>query len=142
MNRGAKGALLFLALVLVLAATPSGVSACGGRTATIADNPKALGGRPVPWQGGLTYYEDGRSGVVLPASAVKISSALAEAIARRYLERTYGRYEHLEFEAFTLEILIRIGERSRVSIYHPPLLPVPGGGSRHGRGTGGHEIQR
>jgi len=44
MNRGAKGALLFLALVPLLAATPSGVSACGGRTATIADDPKVLGG--------------------------------------------------------------------------------------------------
>ena len=57
----------------------------------------------MPWQGGITYYEDARGGVLLPAGAVKISSALAEAIARRYLEKTYGRYEHLEFEAFTFE---------------------------------------
>lgn len=103
MTRAVRGTMLFFGFWVSVAAAPGMASACGGRTATIAEDPKALGGRPIPWHRGITYYEDGRGGVILPASAVKISSALAEAIVLRYLRKTYGQYEHLEFEAFTFE---------------------------------------
>lgn len=117
MSRVSKATVCWLSVAMTVAVAPRGVSACGGRTTTIAEDPKALGVREVPWRGGITYYEDAQGSVVLPASAVKISSALAEAIARRYLEKTYGRYEHLAFEAFTFE------HGSFVYMYH---ADVPG----------------
>lgn len=89
-------------LLAVLAGAPS-VEACGGRTATIAADPAALGGTPGRTADGTPYRERADGGVTVGAAEVQISSALAEAIAARYLADRYGRFSHLEFEAFTLE---------------------------------------
>lgn len=97
-------AALTAAMATVLA-VPSGAEACGGRTAYILDDMTALPGDAVEARasGGHAYYVAREGHVLLRAKAVKISSALAEAIARRYLAKTYGALRHLEFEAFTFE---------------------------------------
>jgi hypothetical protein len=77
--------------------------ACGGVTATIADDPKAFGAKTESGPGGTTLHFDKSGNVYVAANEVKISSALAEAIAKRYLDNKYKRYEHLEFEAFTYD---------------------------------------
>jgi len=77
--------------------------ACGGVTATIADDPKALGGKERQDHRGVSFYQLADGSVLLPASAVRVESALAEAIARRYLEKTHPKYGHLEFEGFTYD---------------------------------------
>jgi hypothetical protein len=77
--------------------------ACGGVTATIADNPKPLGVKTESGPEGTTLHFDKSGKVYVAAEEIKISSALAEAIAKRYLDKTYKRYEHLEFEAFTYD---------------------------------------
>lgn len=83
---------------------PSGpAEACGGVTAYIADRPDSLKGATPESLGGAVAYRLPDGSLALPASEVKIGSALAEAIARRYLERRYRRARHLEFEAFTFE---------------------------------------
>jgi hypothetical protein len=94
----------------VLAGLVSGVlltsgwaEACGGVTTFIADRPETLTGAKRENVRGTVYYELSDGSLALPASEAKISSALAEAIARQYLDRKYGRYEHFEFEAFTYE---------------------------------------
>ncbi|MBI2878128.1 MAG: hypothetical protein HYY19_00205, partial [Candidatus Rokubacteria bacterium] len=46
---------------------------------------------------GVSFYQLADGSVLLPASAVRVESALAEAIARRYLEKTHPKYGHLEF---------------------------------------------
>lgn len=99
---------LVVALAVTMAAglaLPSGAEACGGRTAYILDDTKALPRDSVEARGpgGIPYYVAREGHVLLPAKAVKVSSALAEAIARRYLAKTYGAVRHLEFEAFTFE---------------------------------------
>jgi len=83
--------------------TTGSASACGGVTTFIADRAEALKGARRQQLQSLLYYQVPDGSLALPASEVKISSALAEAIARRYLDQTYGRYEHFEFEAFTFE---------------------------------------
>jgi hypothetical protein len=95
-----KAALLGL-LVLIL--HPASSLACGGVTATIADDPQPLGVRTEQGPGGITLHFDKRGNVHVAAKEVKISSALAEAIAKRYLEKKFKRYEHLEFEAFSYD---------------------------------------
>lgn len=95
-----------LAVVGVLAATafaPAVAIACGGVTATIADDPRPLGVRTMTGPDGLTLYADQAGNVYVAAADIKISSALAEAIAKRYLTRRYSGYSHLEFEAFTYD---------------------------------------
>jgi hypothetical protein len=94
-------ALLGLTLVGLLGAKP--VEACGGITAFIADDPKAFGVRPATGPGGITFYYDKEGNALLPASVVKVESALAEAIAKRYLDKKYGKYGHLEFEGFSYD---------------------------------------
>lgn len=79
------------------------VSACGGVTATIADDAHAFGVRTQSGPGGTTLHFDKAGKVYVAAKDIKISSALAEAIAKRYLDKKYKRYEHLEFEAFTYD---------------------------------------
>jgi hypothetical protein len=79
------------------------VFACGGVTATIADDPQSFGIRTESGPGGTTLHFDKSGNVYVAAKDIKISSALADAIAKRYLEKTYKRYEHLEFEAFTYD---------------------------------------
>jgi hypothetical protein len=83
--------------------TPAVAEACGGVTAYIADRPEAVKGAKQEKLGGTVYYVLRDGSLALPVSEVKISSELAEVIARRYLDRKYGRYEHFEFEAFTFE---------------------------------------
>jgi hypothetical protein len=87
-------------LVLFLSNT---THACGGRLATIAENPEKIAARVETGPSGNTYYLDGRGDYLLDARQVKISSGLAEAIARKFLERTYPGAQELEFEGFTFE---------------------------------------
>lgn len=77
--------------------------ACGGVTATIADDPQSFGNRTESGPAGVTLHIDEAGNVHVAAKDTKISSALAEAIAKRYLEKKYKRYEHLEFEAFSYD---------------------------------------
>lgn len=79
------------------------VLACGGVTATIADDPRSFGARTESGPGGTTLHFDKSGNVYVAAKEIKISSAAADAIAKRYLEKTHKRYEHLEFEAFTYD---------------------------------------
>ncbi|MCH7769098.1 MAG: hypothetical protein IH828_09255 [Nitrospinae bacterium] len=88
------------ALVLFL---PHTTHACGGRLATIVENPEKIAASVETGPSGKTYYLDSRGDYLLDASQVKISSGLAEAIARKFLERTYPGAKELEFEAFTFE---------------------------------------
>src|SRR5918996_969897 len=94
-------ALVFGVLLPLL--IPDRASACGGVTATIADDPKPFSTKTESGPGGITLHFDGAGKVYVAAKDVKISSALAEAIAKRYLEKKYKSYEHLEFEAFTYD---------------------------------------
>lgn len=94
---------MFLLAFLFALADPRSVFACGGVTATIADDPKPFGIRVESGPGGVTLHFDKAGNVHLAAKDIRISSALAEAIAKRYLDRKYGRYEHLEFEAFSYD---------------------------------------
>ena len=77
--------------------------ACGGVTATIAESPRTFGARTESGPGGTTLHFDKSGKVYVAAKEIKISSALAGAIAKRYLEKNYPHYEHLEFEAFTYD---------------------------------------
>jgi hypothetical protein len=79
------------------------VEACGGVTATIADDPKALGLQTAPGPGRIALYYDRAGNVYVAAADIPISSALAEAVAKRYLQKRYGRYRHLMFEGFTYD---------------------------------------
>lgn len=87
-------------LVLFL---PNTIQACGGRLATITDNPEKVAARVDTDPSGNTYYLDSRGDYLLDASQAKISSGQAEAIARKFLERTYPEAKELEFEGFTFE---------------------------------------
>ncbi|GIX49721.1 MAG: hypothetical protein KatS3mg131_3932 [Candidatus Tectimicrobiota bacterium] len=84
--------------------SPALALACGGITAFIADvlptsGVRQVSGPPVPF-----YLEEATGHALLPAAAVKVESALAEAIARRYLAQAYGvRDAHLAFEGFVYE---------------------------------------
>lgn len=77
--------------------------ACGGRTATIADDPERLGSRTEPGPAGTTLHYDADGNVYVSASEVRISSALADAIARRYVKKRYRRVVDIEFEGFTYD---------------------------------------
>ena len=79
------------------------VFACGGVTATIADDPQAFGATTESGPGGTTLHFGESGKVYVAAEDIKISSALSEAIAKLYLDKKYKRYEHLEFEAFTYD---------------------------------------
>jgi hypothetical protein len=77
--------------------------ACGGVTATIADDPGPFGVRTARGPQGVTLHIDQAGNVYVAAKEIKIASVLAEAIAKRYLEQRFSQYEHLEFEAFTYD---------------------------------------
>jgi hypothetical protein len=95
---------LVLAVILVgSTAAPRAVEACGGVTATIADDPKPFSVRTASGPGGVALHYDQAGNVHVAATDIKISSALAEAIAKRHLEERYGSYSHLEFEGFTYD---------------------------------------
>ncbi len=95
--------LILIGITLVSAMGVRPVEACGGVTAFIAQDAKALGVRPATGPGGVTFYYDKDGNALLPASVVKVESALAEAIAKRYLEKRYGKHGHLEFEGFSYD---------------------------------------
>ena len=82
---------------------PGPLFACGGVTATIADDPKPFGVKTDSGPGGVTLHFDKSGKVYVAAKEIKISSALADAIAKRYLEKKHTRFEHLEFEGFTYD---------------------------------------
>ena len=94
---------LYLIGLLFLLTSSDAVFACGGVTATIAENPEPLGVRTEKGPGGVTLYFDRSGNVYVADKEITISSALAEAIAKRYLEKKYKSYGHLEFEAFTYD---------------------------------------
>lgn len=97
-------AIIFLAASFIFfSAYTRSVLACGGVTATIADDPKAFAVKTEKGPGDSTLHFDKAGNVYVAAKEINISSALAEAIAKRYLEKTYKRYEHLKFEAFTYD---------------------------------------
>ena len=94
--------VLLLAFLFALADPPS-VFACGGVTATIADNPEPLGIRTEKGPGGVALHFDRSGNVYVASSEVKISTALAEALAKRSLERKFSSHGHLDFEAFSYD---------------------------------------
>src|SRR5919106_2916487 len=98
-----RGAFLLIFGLLFPLFMTGRVFACGGVTATIADDPQAFGATTESGPGGTTLHFDKSGNVYVAAREIKISSALAEAIAKRYLDNKYKRYEHLEFEAFTYD---------------------------------------
>lgn len=96
--------IFFFALASLLFFRPTEPAfACGGITATIADDPKPFGVRTESGPEGVTLHFDKAGNVYVAAKEIKISSALAEAIAKRYLKEKYKTFEHLEFEAFTYD---------------------------------------
>ena len=95
---------LVLAAILVGATfAPHAAEGCGGVTATIAEDPRPFGVRTAQGPAGVALHFDKAGNVYVAARDVKISSALAETIATRYLKKRYGRFEHLEFEGFTYD---------------------------------------
>jgi len=103
-KRRMQRTVIFLAVsfIFVFAYTPS-VFACGGVTATIADDPKPFAVRTEEGPAGVALHFDRSGNVYVASSEVKISTALAEAIAKRYLERKFSSHGHLEFEAFSYD---------------------------------------
>jgi hypothetical protein len=95
--------VLFIFSVLPLFSLPNTGFACGGVTATIAEDPKPFSVKTENGPEGTTLHFDRDGKVYVDAKEIKISSALAEAIAERYLEKKYKSYSHLEFEAFTYD---------------------------------------
>lgn len=95
--------LVSAAILVGAAVAPGSAEACGGVTATIADDPKPFGVRTAAGPRGVTLHYDQAGNVYVAASDIKISSALAEAVATRYLKTRYGRWSHLEFEGFTYD---------------------------------------
>ena len=96
-------ALISMLGLLTLFGYPVSALACGGVTATIADDPKPLGVRTESGPGGVTLHFDKTGNVYVAAKEIKISNALAEAIAKRYLKEKHKAFEHLEFEAFSYD---------------------------------------
>jgi hypothetical protein len=112
MNRKHAVSLAFAAILMGATLAPHPAEACGGVTATIADDPKPFGVKTASGPGGVTLHIDQTGHVYVAATDIKISSGLAEAIAQRYLEKRYGHYSHLEFEGFTYD------HGDLVSMYH------------------------
>ncbi|MBI4562741.1 MAG: hypothetical protein HY724_11915 [Candidatus Rokubacteria bacterium] len=96
-------ALGITAILLGATFAPRAAEACGGVTATIADDPKPFGVRTASGPRGVTLHYDRAGNVYVSVGDIRISSALAEAIATRYLNERYGRWSHLEFEGFTYD---------------------------------------
>ena len=95
--------LLPLFSFLSVLSLPNPGFGCGGVTATIAEDPKPFSVKTESGREGTTLHFDRDGKVYVGAEGIKISSALAEAIANRYLEKKYKSYSHLEFEAFTYD---------------------------------------
>lgn len=103
MKRRLAFSLGIAAFLTGVISAPHPAAACGGVTATIADDPKRFGVRMVSGPGGVTLHHDRAGNVYVAPTDIKISSGLAEAIARRYLTKQYGPSSHLEFEGFTYD---------------------------------------
>lgn len=103
MKRGLAFSLSIAITLAGVAFTPGRADACGGVTATIADDPRPFGVTTARGPGGVTLHIDRADNVYVAAAEIKISSGLAEAIAQRYLTKRYGRSRHLEFEGFTYD---------------------------------------
>jgi len=88
---------------LILFSFPVVSEACWGRAAFIVDNPSALADKVLQTRDGKPFYLDKEGNLLVDKKSVKIPSGLAYAIAKRFMERTYPTYEHLEFEALTFE---------------------------------------
>lgn len=95
--------VLFVLSLLPLLSLPNVGFACGGVTATIADDPKPFAVKTEKGPGDVALHFDKTGNVYVAAIEIKVSSAMAEAIAKRYLQTKYKRYGHLEFEAFTYD---------------------------------------
>jgi hypothetical protein len=95
--------VFFILSFFPLFSLPNAGFACGGVTATIAQDPKPFSVKTENGPEGITLHFDRDGKVYVDAKEIKISSALAEAIAKRYLENKYKSYSHLEFEAFTYD---------------------------------------
>jgi hypothetical protein len=104
-NMESKLAMSLVLAVILVGSTvaPRAVEACGGVTATIADDPKPFSVRTAPGPGGVILHYDQAGNVYVAAADVKVSSALAEAIATRYLQQRYDHSSDLEFEGFTYD---------------------------------------
>jgi len=93
-----------LVVLLSSVAAVSTATACGGVKAFIVDEMPATGMRQVQGPKNVTLYDDAAGNALLPASAVQVDSALAEAIAQRYLAQYHGgNYDHLAFEGLVYE---------------------------------------
>ena len=97
------GRWIYIAALLFLLKASESAFACGGVTATIAHDPEPFGVKSETGPGGVTLHFDQAGNVHVAAKDIKISSAMAEAIAKRYLKERYKTYEHLEFEGFTYD---------------------------------------
>lgn len=96
-------ALISMLGLLTLFGYPVSALACGGVTATIADDPRPFGVKTESGPEGVTLHFDRARNVYVASKDIKVSSALAEAIAKRYLKEKHKTYQHLEFEAFTYD---------------------------------------
>lgn len=95
--------LLVVAILAGFAFAPYSAEGCGGVTATIANDPKPFGVRTEGGPAGVTLHYDRAGNVYVAAADIKISSGLAEAIAKRYLAKRYGSFSNLAFEGFTYD---------------------------------------
>lgn len=92
-------AILLSGMVVV-----SSAAACGGVKAFIVDEVPTTGLRQAQGPQNVTFYYDAQGHALLPASAVQVDSALAEAIAQRYLMQFHGSTSrHLAFEGLVYE---------------------------------------
>lgn len=92
--------VVFLSSVVAV----STATACGGVKAFIVDEMPATDVRQAQGPNKITFYYDTAGHALLPAAAVQVDSALAEAIARRYLAQSHSASsDHLEFEGLVYE---------------------------------------
>jgi len=103
MRRAVPASFVIAALLTGATIGARPAEACGGVTATIADDPRPFGVRTMAGPAGVTLHFDRAGNVYVAAQEIKISSALAEAIAKRYLQKRYGSWSQLEFEGFTYD---------------------------------------
>ena len=97
------GRWIYIAALLFLRKASESAFACGGVTATIAHDPEPFGIKSETGPGGVTLHFDQAGNVHVAAKDIKISSAMAEAIAKRYLKEKHKAFEHLEFETFSYD---------------------------------------
>jgi len=100
-RQSSRGAFAILLSVLAMV---SSAAACGGVKAFIVDELPAEGIREAKGPRDIMFYYDAEGYALLPAAAVKVDSALAEAIARHYLAQFHADSGgHLEFEGLVYE---------------------------------------